>query len=60
MHDPASAGFYRRFDEVAGVPNGSVERDACTRKPNPIRVVEDVHTAQARNERTPIVECERS
>src|SRR5256885_3781570 len=38
--------------KVAGVPNGSVERDVSTRKPNPICVVEDVHTAQAGNERT--------
>src|SRR6476469_9776540 len=57
MHDPASAGFNRRFDKVAGVSNGSVERDVSTLEPNPIRVVEDVHIAQARNERTPLADC---
>jgi hypothetical protein len=54
------AGFNCCLDKVAGVSNGPVEGDVSTREPNPIRVVEDVHAAQARDERTTVVECEWS
>jgi hypothetical protein len=48
--DPASAGFNRCFDKVAGVPNGSVERDVSTRKPRARLGLNESHQAGAARE----------